>query len=36
MKGIVEYCEDPIVSVAVVGNPNSSIRWKSTVMGDNL
>jgi glyceraldehyde 3-phosphate dehydrogenase len=25
MKGIVEYCEDPIVSVDVIGNPNSSI-----------
>ncbi len=38
MKGIVEYCEDPIVSVDVVGNPNSSIfDAKSTaVMGDNL
>jgi glyceraldehyde 3-phosphate dehydrogenase len=25
MKGIVEYCEDPIVSVDIIGNPNSSI-----------
>jgi glyceraldehyde 3-phosphate dehydrogenase len=25
MKGIVEYCEDPIVSVDVIGNPHSSI-----------
>ncbi len=25
MKGILEYCEDPIVSVDVVGNPHSSI-----------
>jgi glyceraldehyde 3-phosphate dehydrogenase len=25
MKGIVEYCEDPIVSCDVVGNPHSSI-----------
>ena len=25
MKGIVEYCEDPIVSCDVVGNPHSSV-----------
>jgi len=25
MKGILEYCEDPIVSIDVVGNPHSSI-----------
>jgi glyceraldehyde 3-phosphate dehydrogenase len=25
MKGILEYCEDPIVSVDVVGNPASSV-----------
>ena len=25
MKGILEYCEDPIVSMDVVGNPASSI-----------
>jgi glyceraldehyde 3-phosphate dehydrogenase len=25
LKGIVEYCEDPIVSIDVVGNPHSSI-----------
>ncbi len=25
MKGIIEYCEDPIVSIDVVGNPYSSI-----------
>jgi len=25
MKGILEYCEDPIVSIDVVGNPASSI-----------
>jgi len=25
MKGIVEYCEDPIVSCDVIGNPHSSI-----------
>ena len=38
LKGIVEYCEDPIVSVDIVGNSSSSIfDSKSTaVMGDNL
>lgn len=25
MKGIVEYCDDPIVSVDIIGNPHSSI-----------
>jgi glyceraldehyde 3-phosphate dehydrogenase len=25
MKGILEYCEDPIVSMDVVGNPHSSV-----------
>ena len=25
MKGILEYCEDPIVSVDVIGNTHSSI-----------
>jgi glyceraldehyde 3-phosphate dehydrogenase len=25
MKGILEFCEDPIVSMDVVGNPASSI-----------
>jgi glyceraldehyde 3-phosphate dehydrogenase len=25
MKGILEYCTDPIVSVDIIGNPNSSI-----------
>lgn len=25
MKGILEYCEDPIVSVDIIGNPHSSI-----------
>ena len=25
LKGILEYTEDPIVSVDIVGNPNSSI-----------
>ena len=25
MKGILEYCEDPIVSIDIVGNPHSCI-----------
>jgi glyceraldehyde 3-phosphate dehydrogenase len=25
MKGILEYCEDPIVSTDVVGNPHSAV-----------
>ena len=25
LKGIIEYCTDPIVSIDVVGNPASSI-----------
>jgi glyceraldehyde 3-phosphate dehydrogenase len=35
MKGILEYTEDPIVSVDVVGNPHSSIldSQKTMVMG---
>jgi len=33
MKGILEYCEDPIVSIDVVGNPHSSVFDSlSTVM----
>jgi glyceraldehyde 3-phosphate dehydrogenase len=38
MKGVLEYCTDPIVSVDVIGNPHSAIfDAKSTmVMGDNL
>jgi glyceraldehyde 3-phosphate dehydrogenase len=38
MKGIVEYCEDPIVSVDVVGNPHSSIfdAQSTSVMGDTM
>jgi glyceraldehyde 3-phosphate dehydrogenase len=38
LKGIVEYCEDPIVSVDIVGNPHSSIfdAQSTAVMGDNL
>ena len=38
LKGILEYCEDPIVSFDVIGNPASSIfDSKCTlVMGDNF
>jgi len=38
LKGILEYCEDPIVSSDVIGNPASSIfDAKSTmVVGKNL
>lgn len=38
LKGILEYCEDPIVSVDVVGNPNSSIfdSLSTTVMDGNF
>ena len=25
LKGILEYCEDPIVSSDIIGNPHSSI-----------
>ena len=25
MKGILEYCDEPIVSIDVVGNPHSSV-----------
>jgi glyceraldehyde 3-phosphate dehydrogenase len=38
MKGILEYCIDPIVSVDIVGNPHSSIfdSKLTQVMGGNL
>ena len=38
MKGILEYCEDPIVSVDVVGNPHSSIfdSLSTDVMDGNM
>lgn len=38
MKGILEYCVDPIVSIDVVGNPHSSIfdSLSTTVMGGNF
>ena len=37
MKGILEYCEDPIVSIDVVGNPHSSVfdSLSTLVMGEN-
>ena len=38
MKGILEYTEDPIVSVDVIGNPHSSVfdSLCTTVMGGNF
>ena len=38
MKGILEFCEDPIVSVDVVGNPYSSVydSLASMMMGRNM
>ena len=38
MKGILEYCEDPIVSVDVVGNSHSSIfdSLSTSVMGGTM
>jgi len=35
MKGILEYCEEPIVSVDVIGNPHSSVfdSLQTMVMG---
>ena len=38
LKGILEYCEDPIVSSDVIGNPASSIfdALSTMVMKDNL
>ena len=37
MKGILEYCEDPIVSIDVVGNAHSSVfdSLSTLVMGEN-
>jgi glyceraldehyde 3-phosphate dehydrogenase len=36
MKGVLEYCEDPIVSVDIIGNPHSSIfdSLSTMVMGN--
>jgi glyceraldehyde 3-phosphate dehydrogenase len=38
MKGILEYCTDPIVSVDIIGNPHSSIfdSKLTQVMGGNF
>jgi glyceraldehyde 3-phosphate dehydrogenase len=38
LKGIVEYCEDPIVSVDVKGNPASCVfdALSTSVMGDDF
>ncbi len=38
LKGILEYCEDPIVSTDIVGNPHSSIfdALSTHVIGGNL
>ncbi len=38
MKGVLEYCTDPIVSIDVVGNPHSSIYDSelTKVLGGNL
>ncbi len=38
MKGVLEYCEDPIVSVDIVGNPHSSIfdSLSTSVMDGNF
>jgi glyceraldehyde 3-phosphate dehydrogenase len=38
MKGVLEYCEDPIVSIDIVGNPHSSVfdSLSTSVMDGNL
>ena len=38
LKGIMEYTEDPIVSIDIVGNPHSCIfdALSTTTIGDNL
>jgi len=38
LKGILEYCEDPIVSSDIIGNEHSSIldAISTCVIGDNL
>jgi glyceraldehyde 3-phosphate dehydrogenase len=38
MKGVLEFCTDPIVSIDVVGNPHSSVfdSLSTNVMGGNL
>jgi len=36
MKGVLEYCEDPVVSVDIIGNPHSSVfdSLSTMVMGN--
>jgi glyceraldehyde 3-phosphate dehydrogenase len=38
MKGILEYCSDPVVSIDIVGNPHSSIfdSLLTKVLGGNF
>ena len=38
MKGIIEYCEDPIVSTDVIGNPHSAVfdALSTRVLGGNF
>ncbi len=38
MKGILEYCEDPVVSVDIIGNPHSSIydSLATMMLGNNM
>jgi glyceraldehyde 3-phosphate dehydrogenase len=38
MKGVLEYCEDPVVSVDIVGNPHSSVfdSLSTSVMDGNF
>ena len=39
MKGILAYCEDPIVSSDIIGNPHSSIfvpAWTSVIEGNMI
>ena len=38
MKGILEFCKDPIVSVDIIGNPHSSVydSLATMMMGKNL
>ncbi len=38
LKGIIEYCEDPIVSTDIIDNPHSSIfdSLATSVMGGNM
>jgi glyceraldehyde 3-phosphate dehydrogenase len=38
LKGILEYCEEPLVSIDFKGNPHSSIldALSTMVIGDNM